>query len=96
MLVVFTQTMPGPPPGACARDAAHVEFCGALACAGEGFCAGAEAGIGVVVAVGVGDGEVCRGVLAGDVGAGGAPDSAYQVWTPLWPLQAPAFFAAVE
>jgi len=77
--------MPGPPPGACARDAADEELWGALACAGEAFCtgAGAAAGVGAVVAAGVDDGEVCRGVLAGDAGAGVAFVSAYQVWTPL-------------
>ncbi len=56
MLVVFTHTIPGPPPGACAREAAGAELCGALACAEDGFCAGAgaDAGVGAVVAAGVG------------------------------------------
>jgi hypothetical protein len=97
LLAVFTQTIPGPPPGACAiwlvlvldELAGGVDFegmgAGAEAAAGiAGFDAGAGAEEDMAGFADVPDAGVVVEVLEG------AP---YHVFTPLCPLQAPDFVA---
>jgi hypothetical protein len=86
LLAVFTQTNPGPPPGAAvfaAAAAAGPSFFGAGA-----DPTGAPAGTGALMA---------GGALVAAAGAGiDAAGAAYHVCTPLCPRHAPLFDSAVE
>jgi len=83
---VFSQTLPAPPPGFGAVEEA-ADGTGAVDGAGVGaaLAAGAAAGVGVAA-----------GAVAGFADEAFAAGAAYQVCTPLWPLQAPDLLDAVE
>jgi hypothetical protein len=96
LLDVFTQTNPGPPPGAAVRAAA--------AAAGPCFfaieiAAGAAAGVGAGIAESGTVAETGAGIattFAAEVAPGAAAAATYHVCTPLCPRHAPDFEAAIE
>jgi hypothetical protein len=81
---VLSQTFPAPPPGF-----------GAVAVAADGTGDVAAAGAGVAFAAGAGAGAAA-GLVADFADVVFAAGAAYQVCTPLWPLQAPDLLGAVE
>jgi hypothetical protein len=77
---VFNQTRPGPPPGAGVVEEVGV----AALLLGEG------------AAGGVGLAGAAAGAAGAAAVAGAALVDAYQVFTPLWPRQAPLLLAPVQ